>query len=125
MPVPRISTEDLKDRLEAADEAARPVVLDARLKYPYEHSFVTLPNAVRIDPGGSAPSLTKDRDIVVYDSDPHELQSAPIVASLRRQGYTAFALEGGISAWVTAKLPLDDKEAPQQAPPKAGALGNK
>lgn len=125
MPVPRISKDDLNARLEATDEAAKPILLDARLKYPYEHSTVTLPGAVRRDPDGATPELAKGRDIVVYDSDPYELQSAPIVAELRRQGYTAFALEGGISDWMIAKLPTDAKEAPQMAPPKAGGLSKK
>ena len=42
MPVPRISKEDLKQRL---DSGAQPVLVDARLKYPYEHSTVKLPGA--------------------------------------------------------------------------------
>ena len=51
MPVPRIAKEDLKARLEGADEAAKPVLLDVRLKYPYEHSTVRLPGAIRMAPG--------------------------------------------------------------------------
>ena len=122
MAVPRITKEALKARLDGGPDGA-PVVLDARLKYPYEHSTVTLPGAIRIDP--EAPDITQlstDRDIVTYDSDPEELVSAIVAALLIRKGYNASALQGGLPEWMTAKLPTDDKEAPKQAPPKAGGL---
>jgi rhodanese-related sulfurtransferase len=123
MAVPRISREELKQQLEAADAGARPVLLDVRLKYPYEHSTVRLPGAVRVRP--DAPdfsSVPRDRSVVVYDSDPDELVSAPIVAALIRQGYTARALKGGISDWMAANFPTETKPAPKAAPPVAGSL---
>jgi len=120
MSVPRITTEELKKRLEG--EGA-PVIVDVRLKYPYEHSTVTLPGAVRLNPiDVDTSSLSTDRDIVAYDSDPEELVSAKVAAILIRKGFRACALEGGLPAWITAKLPTDDKDAPKQAPPKAGGL---
>lgn len=119
MPVPRISKEDLKQRL---DSGAPPVIVDARLKYPFEHSTVTLPGAVRIAPDGPTPALPRDRDIVVYDSDPNELAGSHVAAELIRQGYRVSTLKGGIVEWLTANLPTDAKEAPKQAPPEPGAL---
>ena len=68
------------------------------------------------------PSLPRDRDIVVYDSDPNELASSHVAAILIRQGYRAAALKGGIVEWLTASLPTETKEAPKQAPPEPGAL---
>ena len=130
MPVPRITKEDLKARLEG-DPANLPVILDARLKYPYEHSTVTLPGAVRVNPVDlGAPGaleldtseLSTDRDVVAYDSDPEELVSARVAAALIRQGYRASALQGGLAEWVNAKFPTDSKHAPMMAPPKAGGL---
>jgi rhodanese-related sulfurtransferase len=117
--VPRISKEDLRVRLES--EAA-PVLVDARLKYPYEHSTVRLPGAVRWTGDGPASALPRDRDIVVYDSDPNELASSHVAAQLIRQGFRAVALKGGIVEWLEAKLPTETKEAPKQAPPEPGAL---
>jgi rhodanese-related sulfurtransferase len=119
VPVPRISKEDLKQRLESSTP---PVLVDARLKYPYEHSTVKLPGAIRFLPDGPVPSLPRDRDIVVYDSDPNEFASSHAAAALIRQGYTAAALKGGIVEWLAANLPTETKEAPKQAPPAAGAL---
>jgi len=117
VPVPRISKEDLKQQLESSSP---PVVVDARLKYPYEHSTVRLPGAIRYT--GEAASLPRDREIVVYDSDPNELASSHVAARLIQQGYRAAALRGGISDWLAANLPTEAKEAPRQAPPEPGAL---
>jgi rhodanese-related sulfurtransferase len=119
VPVPRISKEDLKQRL---DSGAPPILVDARLKYPYEHSTVRLPGAIRYPAEGAAGTLSRDREIVVYDSDPNELASSRIAAELIRQGYRAVALKGGIADWLAANLPTETKEAPRQAPPEPGAL---
>ena len=119
MAVPRISKEDLKQQLESGNP---PVVVDARLKYPYEHSTMRLPGAIRYLRDGTTASWPRDRAIVVYDSDPNELASSHVAAELIRQGYRATALKGGINEWIEAKLPTETKEAPQQAPPEPGAL---
>jgi rhodanese-related sulfurtransferase len=115
---PRITKEDLKQRL---DSGTPPVLVDARLKYPYEHSTVRLPGAVRYNPA-APPALPRDRDIVVYDSDPNELASSRVASELLRQGYHAAALKGGIVDWLAANFPTETKEAPKQAPPEPGAL---
>jgi rhodanese-related sulfurtransferase len=117
--VPRITKEDLKARLESG---APPVIIDARLKYPYEHSTVRIPGALRFTGDGPAPSLPRDREIVVYDSDPNELASSSVAAQLIRQGYRAAALKGGIAEWLEGKLPTETKDAPKQAAPEPGAL---
>jgi len=119
VPVPRISKEDLKERI---DGGQTPVLIDARLKYPYEHSTVKLPGAIRFLGDGPLPPLSREEEIVVYDSDPNELASSKVAAELIRQGYRASALKGGIVDWMTANLPTETKEAPKQAPPEPGAL---
>ena len=119
MPVQRITKEELKQRL---DSGSPPLLVDARLKYPYEHSTVRLPGAIRYAGSGAALTLPRDRDIVVYDSDPNELASSGVAADLIRQGYRAVTLKGGIGEWVTASLPTETKEAPRQAAPEPGAL---
>ena len=119
MAVPRISKEDLKQRL---DGGSPPVLVDARLKYPYEHSTVRLPGAIRFTGDGPIPPLPRDREVVVYDSDPNELASSHVAAVLIRQGYRAVALKGGIADWLSANLPTETKDAPKQAPPEPGAL---
>jgi rhodanese-related sulfurtransferase len=111
----RMSTDELKQRLDAAGPSA-PVIVDVRLKYPYEHSSVTLPGAIRMAPSELDPArLPLDRDIVLYDSDPEELVSASIARELEKRGYRVSVLAGGIAAWMTAKYPTDSKPAPQPA----------
>jgi rhodanese-related sulfurtransferase len=119
VPVPRISKEELKQRI---DGGASPVLVDARLKYPYEHSTIRLPGAIRFTGTGPAPTLPRDREIVVYDSDPNELASSRVAAALIRQGYRAVTLKGGIADWLAANLPTETKDAPKQAAPEPGAL---
>ena len=119
MAVPRISKEDLKQRI---DGGSSPIFVDARLKYPYEHSTVRLPGAIRFTGDGPIPSLPRDQEVVVYDSDPNELASSHVSAVLIRQGYRALALKGGIADWMSANLPTETKDAPKQAPPEPGAL---
>lgn len=121
VPVPRISREDLKAKLDSADLAARPVVLDVRLKYPYEHSTMKLPGALRMSET-EKPTLPRDREIVAYDSDPDELVSSRVVGELIRAGYRASALKGGIVEWIDAKFPTETKDAPKAAAPEPGSL---
>ena len=119
--VPRISREELKRRLD--DRGGAPLLLiDVRLKYPYEHSTITLPGAMRIAPGSLADAnLPLDRELILYDSDPDEIVAERAAAALNARGYRAWALQGGIGAWAAAKLPTDRKPAPQLAVPISAA----
>ena len=119
MAAPRITKEDLKQQI---DGGSAPVIVDARLKYPYEHSTLRIPGSIRYAGEGPLPALPRDRSVVVYDSDPNELASSRVAADLIRQGYRAAALKGGIVEWIDAKLPTETKDAPKQAPPEPGAL---
>jgi rhodanese-related sulfurtransferase len=128
MAVPRITRDDLKRRLEPAADgsvdgtpATSPVIVDVRLKYPYEHSTITLPGAIRMAPGASEGNLLpRDRDIVLYDSDPEELVAESAAQALIRSGFRVLVLEGGIGGWAAAKFATDRKSAPQLAVPVSG-----
>lgn len=121
MPVPRITRDDLKARLDHVDPAARPLLLDVRLKYPYEHSTMRLPGSIRVADADLL-QLPRDRDIVAYDSDPDELVSSRVAGDLIRAGYRVSALKGGIVEWLAGNLPTETKDAPKQAAPEPGAL---
>lgn len=119
MAIPRITSAELKRRM---DTDAPPVVIDVRLKYPYEHSTITLPGALRTGPGSVDRSLlTPDRDTVLYDSDPEEIVAERAAVDLAARGFRVFVLEGGIAQWAAAKLPTRTKPAPQLAVPVYGA----
>jgi rhodanese-related sulfurtransferase len=120
MAVPRISREELKARLDSPDSSSHPLIIDVRLKYPYEHSTVTLPGAQRILPDAiPSATLPNDREIVLFDSDPDDMVAVEAGAALVRRGLRAMVLKGGINEWMTAKLPVDSKSAPQPAAPAA------
>jgi rhodanese-related sulfurtransferase len=123
VPVPRISREDLKSRLENAEPAALPIILDVRLKYPYEHSTMKLPGSTRMAPDAvDVAKLPRDRDIVAYDSDPEELVSSRVAGDLIKAGFRASALKGGIVEWLAANFPTETKDAPKAAAPEPGSL---
>ena len=121
MPVPRITKEELKQRLEGED-AARPTIIDVRLKYAWEHSTVTLPGTLRMTADAlDTAKLPRDRDVVVYDSDPNEVTASRAAVDLIGRGFKASVLQGGIADWSGASLPMDTKSAPKPAPPPAKA----
>jgi len=124
MAVSRISKEDLKAKLDG-DEATRPVLADARLKYAWDHSTLKLPGAVRLDPKHVAgESLPRGRDVVVYDSDPDDITAVNVAVQLKRAGFPVSVLMGGLPEWVGANLPADTKDAvraPAPPPPAAPA----
>jgi rhodanese-related sulfurtransferase len=117
--VPRITRDELAQRI----AARQPLLLvDARLKYPFEHSSLTLPGAVRCMADDALPSVPDGVDVVVYDSDPHELAASYVAARFIRAGIRAAALKGGIVEWLAGNLPVAVKDAPRTATPERGAL---
>jgi hypothetical protein len=74
------------------------------------------------------PRISKDdlrrqnQEIVTYDSDPDELVEERVADELIKLGYRVSVQAGGISAWVTAKLPTDPRPAPQTNAPAPESL---
>ena len=121
MAVSRISKDDLKLKLDG-DEAARPVLADARLKYAWDHSTLKLPGAVRIDPKNlAAAQLARGRDLVVYDSDPDDITAVNVAIALKQAGYAVSVLKGGLPEWIAANLPTETKDAVRAPVPPAPA----
>jgi rhodanese-related sulfurtransferase len=121
MAVSRLTKEDLKQRLDG-DEAGRPALADVRLKYAWDHSTLKLPGAIRLDPKDpQAAALAKDRDLVLYDSDPNEITSVGVAARLAAAGWKVHVLKGGLPEWVAANLPTETKDAVRAIPPPAPA----
>jgi len=119
MAVSRITKEDLKLRLEG-DEVGRPALADVRRKYAWDHSTLKLPGAVRLDPRApSTAGLAKDRDLVIYDSDPDEITGVEVAAGLAAAGFRVHVLNGGLPGWVAANLPTETKDAVRAPAPPA------
>ena len=120
MAVDRITKEQLKERLDRGD---KPIILDVRLKYAYEHSTVKLPGAIRVSPYAvESANLTPGVEIVAYDSDPNELTSTHVASELKRMGFKVTVLKGGVPEWLAANFPIETKAAPRSSPPEPGSL---
>jgi hypothetical protein len=110
MVVSRISKEELQQRLDSPDGARRPTIVDARLRYPYEHSSVTLPGAIRVTPDAVVTTaIAKGLDVVVYDSDPNEITASRVASTMTTAGFHVQVLTGGLPEWIGANLPVDTK----------------
>jgi len=107
----RISTEELKAALAQAPDR-RPVLLDVCLPKDLARRTDMLPGAQMHAPGALARWITelpRDRPIAVYCICGFQV-SGKTVSELRRQGYDARAVEGGITAWHAiggATVPMD------------------
>jgi rhodanese-related sulfurtransferase len=120
VPVERITKEQLKEQLDRGD---KPIILDVRLKYAYEHSTVKLPGAIRVPPYAlETVTIPPAGDVIAYDSDPNELVSTRVAGELAKKGIRIRVLKGGVPEWLAANFPIETKEAPRSAPPEPGSL---
>jgi Fe-Mn family superoxide dismutase len=107
----RISAEELKAVLEGPEDE-RPVLLDLCQPRDLPRRTDMLAGATMHAPGALAQwieELPRDRPIAVYCICGFQV-SGTAVTELRRKGYDARALEGGITAWHAiggATVPLD------------------
>jgi len=114
----RITAEELKAALE--DEDRQPVLLDLCLPVDLPRRSDMLPGASMHAPAALAQwveELPRDRPIAVYCICGFQV-SGTAVTELRRRGYNARALAGGIAAWHAiggATVPLDTSTY-EQAP---------
>ena len=57
------------------------------------------------------PDLPRDKTIIAYCTCPDEVASARLTRVLRRQGYDAWTLTGGLPAWRAAGYPMETNQA--------------
>jgi len=117
----RISTEELKAALARSPER-RPMLLDVCLPKDLARRTDMLPGAVMHAPSALprwSKDLPRDRPIAVYCICGFQV-SGKTVSELRRQGFDARAVEGGITAWHAiggATVPMD-LSTYEEPPPK-------
>jgi rhodanese-related sulfurtransferase len=101
------------DEARARVDAQHAVIVDVDDPDRYTQRNEKIVGARRIDPRDIAEdfeALPKDRPIFAYDTCPNEETSAGVALYLRKQGYEAYAIRGGIDAWREAEYPFEAKE---------------
>lgn len=106
--IAKISVQDLVTLLQQPEQ---PMILDARSSLVRELSTGRIKGAQPIDVQHikqDVRQLPTGRQIVIYCSCPNDVSALKVTAYLRRRGYQANALAGGIDAWISAGHQLDD-----------------
>jgi S1-C subfamily serine protease/rhodanese-related sulfurtransferase len=97
------------------ERGLNPVLVDVRVPADYETSPLSIPKAIRLDPGHLGEGqidlpVEKSQLIVAFCTSPEERTSAEVARRLRRQGWTHVRiLKGGLGAWANARLPVESK----------------
>ena len=97
-----VSPEDVKARHEAGEIQ----LIDVR--EPYEHEAGRIAGARHIElerVASQAPTIDKDRPVVFYCR--LGARSGMAANAFRRAGWEAYSMDGGITAWDQAGLPLE------------------
>jgi rhodanese-related sulfurtransferase len=100
------------DEAKAAYDKGDVVVLDAVDAGEYRRVADEIPGAVRIDPDEieeAYEQLPRDQTILTYCTCDSEELSARVAYFLRKQGYEAYAIEGGLLEWREAGYPVHEK----------------
>jgi rhodanese-related sulfurtransferase len=136
---------DQEDRQEEGDEEERPELGDQPLKAPEARELIARWRLqvldvrshdefgeVRIAGALHSPEdeldenldeLSKDEPVVVVCGDGE--RSAAVAEKLREQGFEATSVEGGMSGWSSASLPVQPREAEEfHGPTRPGPLGS-
>ena len=99
------------------ERGLNPLLLDVRTKTDYETSPLKLPGSMRIEPETVLKTVqfeipAEPKQIVVaYDTTPDEKTSAQVVQVLRKRGFDARILKGGLGGWTNARLPVEAKSS--------------
>lgn len=106
---PRISVADARK----AVDAGKAVIVDVNPigAYQAEHAKGSL-NIPAHEMYARTAELPKDKQIIAYCSCSAEQTSARVVLDLKRQGFEAAALLGGLNAWKEAGYEVESKPAP-------------
>ena len=89
------------------------VVLDVVDAGEYRHVADEIRRAVHIDPDEIEEvyeQLPRDQTILTYCTCDSEELSARVAYFLRKQGYDAIAIEGGLPEWREAGYPVQEKD---------------
>lgn len=108
----RITVAELDAMMNRGDE---PLVLDVRSRIERQLDGRSIPGARAIDLDDAElawAEIPRDRDVIVYCACPNEATAAKVAMQLQKRGILRIRpLAGGIDAWATAGLKLEDRAA--------------
>jgi membrane protein DedA with SNARE-associated domain/rhodanese-related sulfurtransferase len=107
--VPRVQVAELESKLQSK-ESARILLADARSHGYYDSGALRIQGSIRIEPNNlseAVKKLPRDKDIYLYCTCQREATSARVAHILREQGFIAFVIVGGLTAWRKAGYPLE------------------
>lgn len=100
--VPMISAVELQEKLKSSK---RPLVLDVRQPEEFREAHIQGAKLLPLgDLKGGLADLSKQREIVCVCASGSRSSSA--ARTLASQGYQVLNMQGGMSAWQRAKLPV-------------------
>lgn len=102
-PVPLIAPEEVASRPAVA-------IFDVRSHGYYEHGTMRIKGSIRLEPNALAEHiqlLPRDREIVLYCTCLREATAVRVARILAERGIPSAVIEGGLSAWKKASLPLE------------------
>jgi membrane protein DedA with SNARE-associated domain/rhodanese-related sulfurtransferase len=107
--VPRVQVAELAKKLQTGPTGT--IVLgDVRSHGYYGTNVYRIPGAIRIEPNNlnaEIEKLPKQDNIYLYCTCRNELTSASVAHLLRKKGFNAFVIAGGLAAWRKAGNPLE------------------
>ncbi len=107
--VPRVQVKELAAKLQAGPPGA--VLLgDVRSHGYYTLNSYRIPGSIRIEPNNLSDEIKKfprNENIYLYCTCQKEATSASVAHLLRKQGFNAFVIAGGLAAWRKAGNPLE------------------
>jgi rhodanese-related sulfurtransferase len=126
----RIGLQEAKEHL----DSGLAVALDVTSSLVWPALRNRIPRSIRVEPeeiiralDGARPAeqilpffggLPKDKEIIAFCTCPGEETSVRVTEFLRRHGFNAFALYGGLAAWRAAGYPMEPKQAAAPPPPE-------
>jgi membrane protein DedA with SNARE-associated domain/rhodanese-related sulfurtransferase len=111
-PVPMITPKEAAARTNVA-------IFDVRSHGYYDHGTERIRGSSRLEPnalGEYIAGLPKDREIVLYCTCIREATAVRVARLLAEQGIPSAVIEGGLSAWKKASLPLEPVPSDEVVP---------
>src|SRR5580704_11458015 len=99
--VPRVQVMALEAKLKA-EGPGKLLLADVRSHGYYDVGAVRIPGSIRIEPNNLSAEIKtfpRNKDMYLYCTCPAQTTSASVAHLLRKNGFNAFVIDGGLAAW--------------------------